>query len=147
MAAALKGMAELMRRLDALGKLEGANTLRSAVRAGMRPVLKQAVAEIPKSDAGHTIGKKRGGFQQYVAPGFAARNIAMQAFSLDGGRVGRAQLGVRKKAFYAVQFVERGTRYQRKQEWLVPALDQTQDAALEAVANYLRKAVDKAARK
>lgn len=140
---ALEGVEQLTRQLQALGKLEDGHAIRLAVGAGIKAAKERAIALIPVStiNALHKVYTGR-----LVAPGFAQRSIrAITVLSTDK-QAARALLGVRKEAFYAVQFVERGTARMKAEPWLVPAFSQTQDAQLTAVAAALKRAVDKAAK-
>lgn len=130
-----------MRRLQALGKLEDGHALRLAVRAGIKPAQARVTALIPEGVDAHRTYKGR-----LVAPGFAKRNIrAITVLSKDK-QACKALLGVRKEAFYAVEFVERGTSKMGAKPWLRPGFEQTLDAQTSAVAASLQKSVEKAAK-
>lgn len=134
----ISGIAELAAKLADIGKLEEGKGLRSAVRAGVKPIFIQAKANIPKSPDAVKTHKGR-----LVGPGFASRNIrTITQLKLDQG-IARGSVGVRAEAFYAVNFVERGTKKQKAQHWLTDASDQTKEQQLDAVAASLQKSITK----
>lgn len=138
---ALEGVAELMWQLDALGKLEDGKAIRAAVRAGMKPTLERAKVLIPKGVDAHRTYKGR-----LVAPGFASRNIRVITTLSKDKQKAAAVLGVRNEAFYAVEFVEKGTSKQAAQPWLRPAFYSTRGEQQRALAASLKKSVEKAAK-
>lgn len=121
--------------------MDDGKVTRSAVRAGAKTVVKRAKELIPEGIDAHRTYKGR-----LVAPGFARRAIrAITKLSRDK-QAATASIGVRKEAYYAVQFVERGTVKQAAQPWLRPALDQASSAALTAIKDTFKRFVDKVAR-
>lgn len=141
MASELIGVADLVKKLRELGKMDDGKVTRSAVRAGAKTVVKRAKELIPEGIDAHRTYKGR-----LVAPGFARRAIrAITKLSRDK-QAATASIGVRKEAYYAVQFVERGTVKQAAQPWLRPALDQASSAALTAIKDTFKRFVDKVAR-
>jgi HK97 gp10 family phage protein len=137
----LEGVAELMSKLDALGRLEDGKTLRAAGRRAGRVIVDRARALIPKGTVAHRTYKGR-----LVAPGFASRSIRYVAtVSKDKQKV-TVLVGVRAEAFYAVQFVELGTSKMGKQPWLRPAFQSTIDQQQSAIADHLRATIEKIAK-
>lgn len=97
------------------------SVLRSGAGYAMRRVAKQAKAEAPVGRAAHRTYKGR-----LVAPGFAARSVrVVTKLSRDKQKVS-AVLGVRKEAFYALQFIELGTSHVPAKPWLVPTFERNQ---------------------
>lgn len=134
----ISGISELAAKLADLGKIDEGKGMRSAVRAGVKPIFTQAKANIPRSPDAVKTYKGR-----LVGPGFASRNIrTITQVKLDQGYA-KGSVGVRAEAFYAVRFVERGTKKQAAQHWLTDASDQTKDAQLDAVATSLQKSITK----
>lgn len=134
----IEGAAELIAKLSALGHLEDGKAPRSAARAGVKPIFTQAKANIPKSPDAVKTYKGR-----LVGPGFASRNIRTITQLKKAEGIARASVGVRAEAFYAVRFVERGTKKQKAQHWLTEASEQTIDKQLEAVSASLEKSIAK----
>lgn len=143
----MSGFPELLAKLEKLGKLEDGKALRTAAKAGVKPVFTQAKINVPKSlDAARTARKGPDGKGRLVGPGFASRNIRTISQLKPSQGIARASVGVRADAYYAVQFVERGTRYQKKNPWLENASEATQDKQIEAVTESLQKSIEKASK-
>lgn len=139
MASRLEGVARLTRQLESLGKLENGQALRSSVREAVKPAESRARALVPVGTIPHLTYRGR-----LVAPGFAKRSIRVEVSLSRDKQAAFADLGVRREAFYIVQFVELGTSRMPAQPWLRPAFESTisqQEAGLEV---GLRKAVLKA---
>ncbi len=81
---------------------------------------------------------------QLVAPGYGQRSIRVTTTTTNDGETVAAILGVRKSAFFMVQFVERGTRKMNAQAWLVPAFAGTRSQVESAFAAKLKERIDKA---
>lgn len=141
MASGLIGVAELTRKLEALKKLDDGKALRSAVRAGIKPAVDRAKATVPIGTVVHRTYKGR-----LVAPGFARRSMRVITRMSKDKQKATAVLGVRAEAFYVLQFLERGTSKIAKRPWLVPAFEGTLTQQESALAQSLRKSIDKAAR-
>lgn len=145
----LKGAKELdakLRQLAAEGGGKDAKVLRGAMRAAMQIPLKAAKAEaatLNESGEAHRTYKGR-----LVAPGFASRNLRIVTV---GGRSGggkfRTVLGVRREAFYAVNFMELGTARIARRPWLEPAFSASAGATVDRFADVMRKRIEQIARK
>lgn len=147
MASELQGVAELTAKLRELASpKEQAATLRAAVRTPMRAVMKQARINIAIVSPGkrqlHKTYKGR-----YVSAGFASRSIRMIVKMSRDKQSATAILGVRREAFYALQFFERGTAKIARQPWLEPAFSQSRSRSLSLVGETLRKRIEKIAKK
>lgn len=143
MASGLEGTAELSRQLRALGAAFSIPILRAAVRAGIKPAHDRWKATIWKGNQAHRTYKGR-----LVAPGFSSRNTRVVTKAEQGGTVVSAALGVRKEAFYAVQFIERelGNSKHVAQPSLRAAMQSTQTEQQAALAAKLRERIDKIAK-
>jgi HK97 gp10 family phage protein len=146
-AADLEGYAELTKKLSELADpKQGLSALREAVRKPMRQVMQVAQSNIAKISPGradiHRTYKGR-----LVGAGFAARSLRMVVKVGKDKRAVSALLGVRKEAFYAVQFFELGTAAIPKQPWLVPALESSKDEAIRSVGATLKARIEKIAKK
>lgn len=137
----LEGARELERKLRALGDAARGKVLRSGVRAAIKPAEKAARIRIPASGDAHRTYKGR-----LVAPGFARRSIRVVTKLSKDGEKASAALGVRKEAFYAVQFVERGTSRQGANPWLRESFASTQASQQSALLEQLSRGISKATR-
>lgn len=147
MATDLEGYSDLTKKLAELASpKEGLSALREAVRKPMRGVMKVAQANISKISPGkadiHRTYKGR-----LVGAGFASRSLRMDVKVSKDKSSASALLGVRKEAFYAVQFFELGTALIPKQPWLVPALEASKEEAIRNVGKTLKARIEKIAKK
>ncbi len=140
---ALKGTAQLIAKLRDIGQLDDGKALRAGVRAGMRPALVAARTKAPVSKKPHKVYTG-----ETVQPGFAKKSLRTITTLSSDKQKATALMSVRKKAFYAVSFVEIGTSRAPPHPWLRPAFYQTQEAQKEALkaklAAYLKKVADSA---
>jgi len=137
----VKGLAELDRRLAALGGALGQKVLRNAARAAMTPVLKAARAAAPKGTEAHRTYKGR-----LVAPGFASRNLRVITYrNRQTGKVG-ALLGVRKEAYYAIHYWVYGAYGRKRKDWLTPVFEAHASDMLQRLQTETAKRIDKAAK-
>jgi HK97 gp10 family phage protein len=139
----LEGVVELTKQLIALGKLDDGKALRGAIRAGMQPAYKRAKAYIPVGSMPHRLAPAYG--RLLVNVGYAKSALRTITTINAQKNVASCLLGVRKAAFYILNFVELGTRYQPPQPWIRRALNDGRNDGEEAIRAYLQKAVLKAA--
>lgn len=143
----LEGYAELSKKLTELASPKQAiSALREAVRKPMKQVMQVAQANIAQISPGkadiHRTYKGR-----LVGAGFASRSLRLVVKTGKDKASVSALLGVRKEAFYAVQFFELGTAAIPKQPWLVPAFESSKDEAVRAVGATLKARIEKIAKK
>lgn len=130
MSSYLQGVGELTLKLKKLGGLEDGKIIAKVVRRAIRPAEARARALIPVGKVSHRTYKGK-----MVQPGFAKKSVRSIVFLSKDKKTASAILGVRKEAFYAVNFVEIGTAKMAAQPWLRPAFRQTraqQEAELRA---------------
>ena len=96
----LEGLDALSKKLATLGKAAG-KTLRSATLKATTPVRREMRNKIPIGTEAHRTYKGR-----LVAPGFARRSLRRSSSFRRG--VAIVRLGVRREAFYSVNFVDQG---------------------------------------
>jgi HK97 gp10 family phage protein len=132
---ALQGVAELIAKLRDVKSLDDGKALRAAVRAGMRPALLAARANIPISAKPYKLAKTYGGGA--VQPGYAQKAIRFITTVSQDKQQASAIMGVRKSAFFATTFVELGTSKMSAHPWLRPAFYSTQEAQKQALADKL----------
>jgi HK97 gp10 family phage protein len=137
----LEGVAALTKQLIALQKLDDGKVLKSAVKAGINEALKKAQEYVPVGTVPHRTYQGL-----LVAPGFAKSQLRTIATINAAKNVASGLLGVRKAAYYILQYVEFGTRFQRAQPFIRRALMDAREDAEAKLRGVLQKAVDKAAR-
>jgi HK97 gp10 family phage protein len=138
----LEGVAALTKQLKALGSLDDGKALKRCVKAGINVALEQAIATCPVGTDLHRLAIRK----RLRGPGFAKASLRTIA-TINGTKdIASGLLGVRKAAFYVLQYVELGTRYQRAQPFLRNALLSTRDRVEEALKTSLANDVEKAAK-
>jgi HK97 gp10 family phage protein len=137
----LEGVAQLTRQLEALGSLEDGKALRRAVKAGIKPALLRAQQIIPVGTAPHRLTNKL-----LVNAGYAKANLRTISTINGAKNVASGILGVRKLAFYALQFVELGTRKMAAIPWIRRALLESRDDCEVALKESIAASVEKAAK-
>ena len=141
MAEVVSGLRELDRKLAALGGALGQKVLRNATRAAMTPVLAAARAAAPVGTEAHRTYQGR-----LVAPGFAKRNLRIVTYrNRQTGKVG-ALLGVRREAFYALQFWVYGHYGRKRKDWFTPAFEGAKSEVLKLLQTETAKRILKAAK-
>lgn len=135
----LEGVSQLVKQLQALGALEDGKVLKAAVTDAIQPALERAHSIVPVGTEAHRLAKRYG--YSLESPGFARDHIKTVTTINRSKTVASAILGVSKAAFYIVQFVQRGTRYQRPQPWLDRALEETRAQCESRLRDYLAAAV------
>ena len=147
MAMELVGVKELSAKLDKLSMKVRGSTLRKAANKAVKPVLAKARANligVVQHKPPLRLHKTYKG--RLVAPGFAERNIAAKVNISRDRRAVFASMGVRREAFYAINFVELSTSRRVGTPWLVPAFESTQGNQLTAFATEFRKQIESVAK-
>lgn len=148
--AEIHGFRELSNQLKAMGDAAGGKALRAAAMSAMLPAVKEARAAAPVGNPPFEDGKDPYPVRTYTGglrtPGFAKRNIARKSFISKDRRQVKVMLGVRPKAFYAVQFLELGTSRIPKRPWLEPAFRRSLPQVNARFKQNLKKLIDKAAK-
>jgi len=137
----LEGVAALTKQLIALGKLDDGKALKMAVRAAMKPALARAKANIPVGTEPHRL---RSGL--LVAPGYAQSTLKIGVTINGDKNIASAVMSTGKGAYYAVKFVEFGTRKQAANPWFRRAFYDSRNDAEQALKDSLQRAVDRAAK-
>lgn len=146
------GLTELERRLREFGPKVAANGLRSSTLAGAKIFLNAV-----RDTAPHRTGILRASLvtkRRRTAPHEARYSIVSKGVKLTFGdtRLNRRLRRVGKKyqadgpGFYG-KFLEFGTSKMAARPFMRPAFNNNTDAAIDAVANGLRKAIDRAAKR
>jgi HK97 gp10 family phage protein len=138
---AVEGTKELLKKFEMLSTAGKTKVLRAASRAAGAAVVKEAKARIPVGSESHRTYDGT-----LVSPGFARRSIRAVTFvDKRSGKVG-VRVGVRARAFYAINFVEleKGNSRHRGKPWLKPSFGATEKQQIEAFESRMRKVINKA---
>ena len=138
----VEGLKQLSKQLSTLGPKVGSKFLRSALMSAALPVVKSAKANVPIGNESHKTHKGR-----IVAPGFAARNVAKKSALSRDKRTAYVSIGVKREAFYAVNFLELGTKHIPKRPWLTKALQKEQFNVIRRFKATLKKKIEQEAKK
>jgi HK97 gp10 family phage protein len=137
----LEGVAELTKQLNQLSSLDEGRALRLAVKAGIKPALIRAQELIPVGRVPHRTYRGL-----LVAPGFAKKSLRTISTINAAKNVASGILGVRKEAFYILQFVEFGTRFIPAQPFFRRAFLESRSECEEAFRAAIARAVERAAK-
>lgn len=143
----VEGTKELVEKLRELASpKEQAAALRASVRVPMREVMRVARANIARISPGKRQWHRtyRG---RFVTAGFASRNLRMIVVMSKDKQAAWSLLGVRKEAFYALQFFELGTAKIPSQPWLTPAFYQSRNQSIAGVGAELKKRIERIAKR
>ncbi len=147
----IEGLKELSDQLSGLGANVGGKFLRSAAMSATLPVVKAARTGVPKGSIPHMTGRGKRATKRYntrlVAPGFASRSIARRSKLSRDKRTASVSIGVKGEAYYAVSFLELGTKHIPKRPWLTRALERNKGAVISRFIQTLRKKIDQEVRK
>lgn len=151
------GFKELSAQLKEMGRAAGGSALRSAAMASMKVAQQAASFAAPSGVPPYGPYKGRTKPQdpypkktykgRLVAPGFTSRSIVRSSRLSRDKTFVKVSLGVRKEAFYALQFIELGTSKIPKRPWLEPSFRSSIGQVDVDFQQRLRKLIDRAARK
>ena len=140
--AIILGIEELVTQLNRLPPATAGKALRQAVGQAATPVVQEARLRVPvRTSPQRGMRTYKGNIK---GPGFAKQSIAKRTKLANG--VAIAYVGAKKEAFYATQFVEVGTQFQREQPWLVPALEAAQPKSIRTIQRALSRKILQAVR-
>jgi len=140
--AEIEGMKALSVKLNKLGASMAGKTLKQATVQAITPVKRKMRASIPVGKRGHSTFKGR-----FVAPGFSRRNIKHKAWLDRSTGSAVVAIGVDEEAYYAVQFVDRGTKNMSARPWFRENFFQSKGIMVARLGDVLRKKIKKIAAK
>jgi len=132
------GLRELQIKLRNMPEKVQKKVLRNAATLAVNPLVQEAKRSVPVSSRTYLAKTYR---KKLIAPGFGKRSIAKKVKLYQDGKFAKAMVGVKPEAYYLLQFVERGTSYQRKQPWLEPAYRKTRRAVLSRFQEVMRQKI------
>ena len=108
------GLGELQAKLSAMESKTSQKALRSALMQSATPMVRKLRAAAPVGTRAHRTNRGR-----LVAPGFLRRSVAKSSKLIrsENSTVAVVFIGVKKEAYYGIQFLDRGTKYIRKMPW------------------------------
>jgi hypothetical protein len=139
------GLRDLDRKLNALSAKARGPILLEAVTAAGKKVVAEATARCPEGEI-HRLAKTYKG-NLVFHPGFAKRNVAMKAFLSRDKKAASVIIGVRREAFYAINFVELTTSRRTGTPWLQPSFEATKDQQIDAFGMVLWDRLSNVARR
>lgn len=140
MAGEITGLKELSSKLEKMGAVLGGKVLRQATVLATSPVIKQMKAAMPVGSVEHKTFKGR-----LVAPGFARRSIKRVGKLKKG--VATVTIGVKSEAFYAVSFIDRGTKTMRARPWFKNIFIRNRAVMERRMVTILKKKIEQVAAK
>ena len=101
------GLGELQAKLSAMESKTSQKALRSALMQSATPMVRKLRAAAPVGTRAHRTNRGR-----LVAPGFLRRSVAKSSKLIrsENSTVAVVFIGVKKEAYYGIQFLDRGTR-------------------------------------
>ena len=114
------GLGELQAKLSAMESKTSQKALRSALMQSATPMVRKMRAAAPVGTRAHRTNRGR-----LVAPGFLRRSVAKSSKLIrsENSTVAVVFIGVKKEAYYGIQFLDRGTKYIRKMPWFTSTFE------------------------
>ncbi len=132
------GFAEADKILRELGPQVENRVLQSATSAGARVMAKSVRANAPKGS-----GKQSVASQKYGRLSKNIKTAVLRIAKAKGRRGARVSTG---DAFWG-QFLEFGTRHLSARPWFRPAIEQSKDAAIDKLREFLGRGIEREATK
>lgn len=142
----IRGLKELDRKLRDLSREMRGKILEEAVAEAGKVVLPVAIANCPEGQVESYLKKTYKGNLVWH-PGFAKRNVAMKTFVSRDRRAASVIIGVKREAYYAINFVELNARGRQGTPWLQPAFEQTKDQQIDAFGVKIVEKIGSVARR
>lgn len=146
----ITGLAVLSKKLSQLTTLQEGKILKSSSKFAMAAALKRARVNIPVGGKVGRSGRVTVSHLTYdgkrVQAGFAKSQLRTAAFVNKEGTIGGALLTTTKQAFYAINFVELGTRYQLPQPWIRKSLLEARSDVEDRLASKIAEGINKIAK-
>ena len=150
----LEGVGELTAKLRELSDPKAtAQTLRASVREPMKRVMIKAKQNLLIISPGNISARAKKGTLTHktyqgnvVEAGFAQKSVRMITKVSKDKQQAEAILGVRKEAYYALQFFELGSSKTPQQPWLQPAFRSSENAMLQGIADTMKKRMERIAK-
>jgi hypothetical protein len=140
------GLRDLDRKLNALSGVARGPILIESVEAAGKLVVDEATIRCPEEKVKAYLKKTYKGNRVWH-PGFAKRNVRMNSFLSRDKKAAAVIIGVKREAFYAINFVELATSRGPGDPWLVPSFESTKDKQIDAFGGLLWDRLSNVARR
>lgn len=141
----IDGVDDLKKKLKRIANTQQqAVILRSAVQAGMTPVLREAKRTAPQGTPGELNKSYRG---TLIASPYLATNLKKTSWRGTRRAYAVARVGPRLQAFYGTSFVEIGTEHIKENPWLERANAAMKSQKMAAARKQLAKRIEALAKK
>ncbi|MCP4366337.1 MAG: hypothetical protein GY800_13720 [Planctomycetes bacterium] len=135
----VEGLKELGEKLARIERATAIKSMRNACMAATLPVVKEMKAAAPKGNKVHRTYKGR-----LVAPGFLSRSVIRKTrVNKQTGAVS-VRLGVKREAFYGVNFLDQGTKKIAGREWFVSRFEKNAGKMVATFKERLAKKIKQA---
>jgi len=116
----VQGLKELQAKLQDMEAKTSQKALRSALMTSATPTVRKLRAVAPVGTRDHRTYKGR-----LVAPGFLRRSVGKESKLVRGKKstIAVVFIGVKKEAYYGVQFLDSGTKFIKAQPWFRRTFD------------------------
>jgi len=116
----VQGLRELQEKLKDMESKTSQKALRSALMTSATPTVRKLRAVAPVGTRDHRTYKGR-----LVAPGFLRRSVGKESKLVRGKKstIAVVFIGVKKEAYYGVQFLDQGTKFIKAQPWFRRTFD------------------------
>ena len=110
----VQGLRELQAKLKDMESKTSQKVLRSALMTSATPTVRKLRAVAPVGTRDHRTYRGR-----LVAPGFLRRSVGKESKLVRGKKstIAVVFIGVKKEAYYGVQFMDRGTKFIKAHPW------------------------------
>jgi len=138
----VEGLAEVNRKLAELQRKTGRKVLRSALVNATTPAVRQMKMAVPVGTVAHRTYEGR-----LVSPGFLKRSIRRVSSKTKTGA--SVRIGVRREAFYGVEFIESGKDLRHRaaaHPWFKVSFEAKAPEMTRRFASQLRSKIEEAAR-
>lgn len=139
MSSSVKGLNELLKKLEKIEKVTAKKHLRSAAMFATSPTWKQMKAAAPRGTKAHRTHTGK-----LVAPGYLSRSVK-RVVSFKGGRF-RVSLGVKRDAFYGITFLDEGSKNNKAHNWFKSTFESSSNNMALRFRDKLRARIEAAAR-
>lgn len=136
MSSSIEGIDVLIKKLKSLDDKTNVKVMQKAAVGSIRRTKNKMKALAPISSKSHKTYKRN-----VVAPGFLKRSITHRTRKENNSIV--VTIGVKKEAYYGVQFLDRGTKFIKPIQWFESTFEKDEKHILEEFKNYLKKNLDK----